>query len=39
MKKSLILALMVMVITACTAKETKVLISYFSASGTTKSLS
>ncbi|MBR4594960.1 MAG: flavodoxin [Bacteroidaceae bacterium] len=39
MKKSLILALMVMVITSCTAKEPKVLISYFSASGTTKSLS
>ena len=39
MKKSLLLALSVMIMTVCAAKEPKVLITYFSASGTTKSLS
>ena len=38
MKKSLILMLMAMAIVSCTAKEQKVLITYFSASGTTKAL-
>ncbi|MBO7416115.1 MAG: flavodoxin [Bacteroidaceae bacterium] len=37
MRKSLILAMMAMVIASCTAKD-KVLIAYFSASGTTKTL-
>lgn len=39
MKKSLILTLAVMIMTACAAKEPKVLITYFSPTGTTKSLS
>ena len=39
MKKSLLMALAVMIMTACSAKDPKVLITYFSASGTTKSLS
>lgn len=38
MKKSLILTLMVMVMATCAAKDSKVLISYFSPTGTTKSL-
>lgn len=38
MKKSLILAMMAMVVASCVAKDPKVLITYFSASGTTKSL-
>ena len=38
MKKSLILTLMVMVMATCAAKDPKVLISYFSPTGTTKSL-
>ena len=37
MKKSLILAMMAMVIASCSAKD-KVLVTYFSASGITKSL-
>ena len=39
MKKTLLFALTVMIMTVCSAKEPKVLITYFSASGTTKSLS
>ena len=39
MKKSFILAMMAIIVASCTAKEPKVLITYFSASGTTKSLS
>lgn len=39
MKKSLILTLAVMFMAVCTAKEPKVLITYFSPTGTTKSLS
>lgn len=39
MKKSMLMALAVMIMTACSAKDPKVLITYFSASGTTKSLS
>jgi len=39
MKKSLILTLAVMFMTFCAAKEPKVLITYFSPTGTTKSLS
>ena len=39
MKKSLILTLAVMFMTVCAAKEPKVLITYFSPTGTTKSLS
>ena len=39
MKKSLILAMMALVMASCAAKDPKVLITYFSASGTTKSLS
>ena len=39
MKKTLILAFAVMMMAVCSAKEPKVLITYFSASGTTKSLS
>ena len=38
MKKSLILTLMVMAMATCAAKDSKVLISYFSPTGTTKSL-
>ena len=38
MKKSFILALMAMVVLSCTAKEHKVLVTYFSATETTKSL-
>ena len=38
MKKSLILAMMALIVASCTAKDPKVLITYFSASGTTKSL-
>ena len=39
MKKSIILTLAVMFMTVCAAKEPKVLITYFSPTGTTKSLS
>lgn len=39
MKRILTLALTVMMLTVCSAKDPKVLITYFSASGTTKSLS
>ena len=39
MKKSLILAMMALVMASCSAKDPKVLVTYFSASGTTKSLS
>ena len=39
MKKSLILTLAVIFMAVCTAKEPKVLITYFSPTGTTKSLS
>lgn len=39
MKKTLLFVLTVMIMTVCSAKEPKVLITYFSASGTTKSLS
>lgn len=39
MKRILTLALTVMILTVCSAKDPKVLITYFSASGTTKSLS
>ena len=39
MKKTLLFALTVMIMTVCSSKEPKVLITYFSASGTTKSLS
>ena len=38
MKKSLILTIAVMFMTVCAAKEPKVLITYFSPTGTTKSL-
>ena len=38
MKKSLLMVLAVMFMTVCSAKDPKVLITYFSASGTTKSL-
>ncbi len=38
MRKSLIMALLVMMVTACAAKDSKVLITYFSPTGTTKSL-
>ena len=39
MRKSLLFVLTVMIMTVCSAKDSKVLITYFSASGTTKSLS
>ena len=39
MKKTLVMALAVMMMTLCSAQESKALIAYFSASGTTKSLS
>lgn len=39
MKRILTLALTVMMLTVCSAKDPKVLVTYFSASGTTKSLS
>ncbi len=39
MKKSLLLLLAVMFMISCSAKDPKVLVTYFSASGTTKSLS
>ncbi|MBR6370082.1 MAG: flavodoxin [Bacteroidaceae bacterium] len=39
MKKSLLLMLAVMFMISCSAKDPKVLVTYFSASGTTKSLS
>lgn len=39
MKKSLLMVLAVMFMTVCAAKEPKVLITYFSPTGTTKSLS
>ncbi len=39
MKKNLLMMLAVMFMTVCSAKDPKVLITYFSASGTTKSLS
>lgn len=38
MKKSIILTLMFMVMASCTAKEPKVLVTYFSVTETTKSL-
>lgn len=38
MRKSLLMVLAVMFMTVCSAKEPKVLITYFSGSGTTKSL-
>jgi flavodoxin len=38
MKKSIVMALMVMMVTLCAAKDSKVLITYFSPTGTTKSL-
>ncbi len=38
MRKSLIMALLVMMVTACAAKDSKVLITYFSPTGTTKAL-
>jgi flavodoxin len=38
MKKSLILSLAVMFMTVCAAKDSKVLITYFSPTGTTKAL-
>ena len=37
MKKSLILAMMAIVMASCSAKD-KILVTYFSASGTTKTL-
>ena len=39
MKKSLLLLLAVMFMISCSAKDPKVLVTYFSASGTTKTLS
>jgi flavodoxin len=39
MKKTLVLAIAVMMMAVCSAQQSKVLITYFSASGTTKSLS
>ena len=39
MKKTLLFALTVMIMTVCSSKEPKVLITYFSPTGTTKSLS
>lgn len=38
MRKSMIMALLVMMVTACAAKDPKVLITYFSPTGTTKAL-
>ena len=38
MRKSMIMALLVMMVTACAAKDSKVLITYFSPTGTTKTL-
>ena len=38
MRKSMIMALLVMMVTACAAKDSKVLITYFSPTGTTKAL-
>ena len=38
MKKSLILAMMAIIVASCTAKEPKVLVTYFSVTETTKSL-
>ncbi len=39
MKKTVLSLLAIIVMTACSAKDPKVLVTYFSASGTTKSLS
>jgi len=39
MRKTLLFVLTVMIMAVCSAKDSKVLITYFSASGTTKSLS
>ena len=38
MKKSIILAMMALVVLSCTAKDHKILVTYFSATETTKSL-